>query len=265
MRVLWLIVLLLVGALLASRFAGGGSALAADSVSGPPTVPAAAATQPRPVSPPIAPPPATPGGTPVIERLARAEARRKILWAGSAVYLDSAFSSPDSILQRWDERPEIRIGIQSWADNPTLVGEVVAAVREWRSLGVGMALLETTDTTDVQITVGWTKSFEAVPVGSDSAGRTGLTRLETSPRGQILHAEITLAVADPKGRPLSAAQVRAIAMHELGHALGLPHSNDPADIMYPTVRRPSLSSRDRSTISLLYSLAPGALREPATP
>lgn len=268
MRLLWLVLFALLGALVVNRL-GRSSAGAGTST---PAAPTRGEVSPRVPGVPVraapvasAPAASTSGGTPVIERLARAEARRRIQWAGSAVYLDSAFSSPDSVLQRWDERPEVRIAVQPWADNPALIAEVSAAIREWRVPGIGVALTETTDTTGAQVIVDWVKSFGGAMVGPDSAGRTGLTRLETSPHGAILHAGVTLAVADPGGRPLSAAQVRAIAMHEIGHALGLPHSGDPGDVMYPTVRRPVLSTRDRSTASLLYALPPGSLREPGMP
>jgi predicted Zn-dependent protease len=41
--------------------------------------------------------------------------------------------------------------------------------------------------------------------------------------------------------------------HELGHAIGLlVHSTNPADIMYPTPRRSTLSADDRYTLQSLY-------------
>ena len=54
-------------------------------------------------------------------------------------------------------------------------------------------------------------------------------------------------------------QVLLTAAHEMGHALGLPHSDSERDVMYPTNTARSLSNRDFRTIGALYRLPNGAL------
>ncbi len=54
--------------------------------------------------------------------------------------------------------------------------------------------------------------------------------------------------------------VRVVATHEVGHVLGLDHSKDSTDIMYPTAKVRDLSDRDTRTVLLLYQLTPGSLR-----
>jgi len=42
--------------------------------------------------------------------------------------------------------------------------------------------------------------------------------------------------------------------------LGLDHSKDSTDIMFPTAKVRELSDRDVRTVRLLYELTPGSLR-----
>ncbi|MBX9940228.1 MAG: matrixin family metalloprotease [Candidatus Obscuribacterales bacterium] len=56
-------------------------------------------------------------------------------------------------------------------------------------------------------------------------------------------------------------EIEAITLHEVGHALGLNHSNNPRDIMFPTAREPFtalLTARDKNSIRKLYGIPPTA-------
>jgi predicted Zn-dependent protease len=61
---------------------------------------------------------------------------------------------------------------------------------------------------------------------------------------------------DPS-RLIDPRQVRLTAAHEMGHALGLPHSDASRDVMYPTNTATSLSAQDYRTMESLYGFPDG--------
>lgn len=270
-RLLFVVVLIVVGLLVASRLAREPKRPAVPDLVVEPATPAVA----PPVAPPVAPipgvAPTTPppsagsGGTPIIARLARLEARRRLSLAGTATYLDSLFVGGDSTLRRWDDGSVVRVAIVVPEGGTPPVDVVRSGLRFWERLGLGISFVDVADTTAADIVVEWIDRFDVEPGAEGQPGRTGLTAIRADDRGLILSARITLARSDSKGAALGVDAVRGIATHEFGHALGLPHSGRRDDIMYPTIVASQPSNRDRATASLLYSIPPGSLREPPSP
>ena len=59
---------------------------------------------------------------------------------------------------------------------------------------------------------------------------------------------------------MSATVVGGILRHEIGHALGLNHANDPTSVMYRQSATSTIGTSDRATLRLLYLVPPGSLK-----
>lgn len=79
------------------------------------------------------------------------------------------------------------------------------------------------------IYINWTESNLA-----GSVDEIGLTTL-SSEDNQITGCTINLATHTHHGEPLIDGDMQNIALHELGHSLGLGHSNETGDVMYPDI------------------------------
>lgn len=193
-----------------------------------------------------------------IDLLARSETRRRIRASAGITYLnDMVSASEDSMLRRWDNRSLTPVRVWFAPTNaanfqPAFLPAIRRAFEQWTAAGVPVRFDFNGDSTNAEVTIRWRIQFEIE--------RTGQTDLTWDQNGHVQSAIVTLATFDPKGRPMEADDVRVVALHEVGHLLGLDHSGDSTDIMYPTAKVRELSVRDVRTALLLYQLVPGSLR-----
>jgi len=99
--------------------------------------------------------------------------------------------------------------------------------------------------------VTWTRAL--------GGGRIGVAHTQWSAATGLKVLSIELTTRNPYApeQLVDPEQVRLTAAHEMGHALGLPHSDSPRDVMYPTNTATSLTAQDYRTMESLYRLRDG--------
>lgn len=93
-------------------------------------------------------------------------------------------------------------------------------------------------------------------------GRLGRAQVEWTLKGgeisvKVLGLTLTTHDPGPAGGLLGPTEVELVAAHEMGHVLGLPHSDDDRDLMYPENTATRLTARDFLTLEALYALPGG--------
>jgi predicted Zn-dependent protease len=207
---------------------------------------------------PPAPPAAARSGPSYMELLARSETRRRIRASAGYTYLNEVVAAGrDSMLHRWDNRifSPVRVLLapgRAANFQPAFLDAVRAAFERWQTAGVPVRWNLDADSASAEVRVVWRIQFDI--------RRTGQTDLTWDQEGHLASAVVSLATFDPDGHPLTADDVRVVALHEIGHLIGLDHSADSTDIMFATTRVRDLSTRDVASALLLYQLPPGTLK-----
>jgi hypothetical protein len=184
--------------------------------------------------------------------------RRRIELGATGTYIGEILGERDSALARWPDRTTQPVRV--WVGNsPTIPGWDVSypdrvrdAFDQWAGLGIPVKFTYVRDSSDADVHVSWIDHFDT-PI-------SGKTIWARDSRWWIVSANITLALHHNEGELLDPKAIHAIALHEVGHLLGLDHTADTANILTARVRVRDLSEADRATMKLLYSLPPGSVK-----
>ena len=184
--------------------------------------------------------------------------RREIRTRESGTYIGEMLAARDSALARWADRDgePVRVwirsttGIPQWS--PAHAAQVMAAFHEWNAVGLPVQFTFVADSGDAEVHVTWTDRFEE--------SISGRTRWARNDDWWITDAVITLAVHHHQGMLLDGDAIRAMALHEIGHLLGLDHTADTGSVMTRRVRVRGIAPVDSATARLLYSVPAGKLR-----
>ncbi len=188
------------------------------------------------------------------------EISRLLIESKGATYMDAILAARSGNVARWVERrgDPVTVWIQPtttlhdfWPDFKDRTRD---AFYTWAASGVPMRFLFVDDSSKAEVHVVWVDRFN-----DSAAGKTYWAR---DKNWWIVGADIEIALHRPTGEAYDSQMIRTIALHEVGHLIGLDHSPNPDDIMSAAVHVMALSSSDLRTAALIYKLPPGAVTKP---
>lgn len=139
--------------------------------------------------------------------------------------------------------------VRVYSNDPNYDDVLRQAIGEWNSAGAGQLFGQVNSPEEADYTIDWSGRGlprEAAGVCVMQPGRDGV--------------QVSGLTIDTRRRNIPRGNLTEVVLQEMGHSLGLNHSEEPEDIMYDTMHeRPlrnvqdaRLTERDRKMVSWLY-------------
>lgn len=177
-------------------------------------------------------------------------------------------ANPERILDYpWDHSPiTVYIDDSNVPEHysPTYYAQIEKAMEYWEEGGNGnlkfTPVFKLVDSKEADIRIRWVENLENVEGASPGVAGYASPRVSN---GRFVRVDIVLEVGNFQGkswRQYSDETMLSIAKHEFGHALGLGHSSNRRDIMYPEHEQredinPLLLSKYRPVLSVAALVA----------
>jgi len=131
-----------------------------------------------------------------------------------------------------------------------------AALHSWNATGIPLRLTRASNRETAQVEVVVLPRLPLDPREAGNAYRAGVTQLVHDATGGITSARVLIAEETPRGEPYSVSDQFATLLHELGHALGLPHVETPTALMASQSTATSLTPADIRLAREQYRVRP---------
>ena len=179
----------------------------------------------------------------------------------------------DDLLIRWNNKQPITYSINNLVNVPQeYIDTVREAFRQWQDVTNGeITFKETMGNLNSNINVNFVDDIASN--GEYDPKVTGKTTPVFDDKNILRRMDVSIKKTDARGNLYDPDKLHTLALHEVGHALGLgSHSFDNNDIMYYTgdiindeTYRKDITERDLNTVRILYKLIPDVIDIPINP
>lgn len=164
--------------------------------------------------------------------------------------IDAGTDAPVVPLRRWSkaEFDNVTVWLSPGDSVPLWRAADRMMVRDafhvWSAAGAPVRFVFVPDSAAADVRVTWSDSLPD--------GRAGQVTRFADHQGWVRSAVLEMSTRNLAGGVQDTLTLRAVALHEVGHLLGLEHSRDERDVMAPWVVARKLTPRDVAAMRTLY-------------